>query len=191
MNTLFSPYSATPAGRRRRQHIREQLRHAHTRRRSSTLSRVLDGAQEGRTTTSREMASCAETTRKAEWRHQVAFYSVFPSTSSTVTCKLKKNHISKKTHWVRSTKCEKGLRPFLNQSVKIGLLIGPQTVVFGLSIPPFQVVRKGPTIFTNLNWKIGQHFCPPLWKLLSIHSWMPAISTDNMPPWLCMVSGRI
>ena len=104
--------------------------------------------------------------------------------------KLKKTHISKKTHWVRSTKCEKGLRPFLNQSVKIGLLIGPLTVVFGLSMPPFQVVRKGPTIFTNLNWKIGQHFCPPLWKLLSIHCWMPAI-TDNMPPWHCMVSGRI
>ena len=45
MNTLFSPYSATPAGRRRRQHIREQVRHARTRRRSSTLSRVLDGAR--------------------------------------------------------------------------------------------------------------------------------------------------
>ena len=45
MNTLFSPYSATPAGRRRRQHIRAQVRHARTRRRSSTLSRVLDGAR--------------------------------------------------------------------------------------------------------------------------------------------------
>ena len=35
MNTLFPPYSATPAGRRRRQHIRAQVRHARTRRRSN------------------------------------------------------------------------------------------------------------------------------------------------------------
>ena len=43
---FFLPYnSATPAGRRRRQHIRAQVRHARTRRRSSTLSRVLDDEQ--------------------------------------------------------------------------------------------------------------------------------------------------
>ena len=107
MNTLFPPYSATPAGRRRRQHIRAQVRHARTRRRSNIeqSSRWRARAQEGRTTTSREMASCAETTRKAEWRHQVAFYSVFPSTSSTVTCKLKKSQLELIQTGCLFTKC--------------------------------------------------------------------------------------